>query len=67
VLESTKTYEKVSFTYHTDELDVTTFYRNENGEFSSQTENDDHSETIKYEDLPDDMINNAFEFIAKKI
>jgi hypothetical protein len=58
VLESTETYEKVAFTYYTDELDVTTFYRDENG---------DHSETIKYEDLPDDMINNAFEFIAKKI
>jgi len=67
VLESTETYEKVAFTYYTDELNVTTFYRNENGEFSSQTENDDHSETIKYEDLPDDMLNNAFEFIAKKI
>ena len=67
VLESTETYEKVVFTYYTDELDVTTFYRDENGEFSPQTENDDHSETIKYEDLPDDMINNAFEFIAKRI
>lgn len=67
VLESTETYEKVSFTYYTDELNVTTFYRDENGGFSPQTENYDQNETIKYEDLPDDMINNAFEFIAKRI
>ena len=58
VLESTETYEKVAFTYYTDKLSVTTFYRDENG---------DHSETIKYEDLPDDMLENAFGFIAKRI
>ena len=67
VLESTETYEKVVFTYYTDELDVTTFYRDENGEFSPQTENYDQEETIKYEDLPDDMIDKVFEFIAKRI
>lgn len=67
VLESTETYEKVAFTYYTDELNVTTFYRDENGEFSPQTENDDQEETIKYEDLPDGMLDKAFEFIAKRI
>lgn len=67
VLESTETYEKVAFTYYYDELDVTTFYRDENGEFSPQTEMDDYSETIKYEDLPDGMLDKAFEFIANKV
>jgi len=67
VLESTETYEKVAFTYYYDELDVTTFYKDKNGEFTSQNEMNDYSETIKYEDLPDDMLDKAFEFIANKV
>tara|TARA_R110000868_G_scaffold241985_3_gene497551 strand:+ start:561 stop:1112 length:552 start_codon:yes stop_codon:yes gene_type:complete len=67
VLKRTESYDKVAFTYYDDGLDITTFYRDKNGEFSSSSENEESSEKIKYEDLPDDMLDNAFDFIIERI
>jgi hypothetical protein len=66
ILESTESYDKVVSAYYSDELHLTTFYRDENGEFSGSDDEEEDNEVIKYEDLSDDMLDNAFGFLLSR-
>jgi len=62
VLEKTDTYKVVVFTYEIDSVEITTFFKDENGMYNGQQDDD----TIYYKDLREDFLNKIFEYITTK-